>query len=180
MIFMFTHLVASYRGNGFIPTTSRSLDRSALVCTLGATSHWPQMHGQCWVLLDGIRWIGWSDQQVMADLGWFGLELMIHSFQENTIHGSEIRLTSWCWQFIPWFPTGYIHPRWFSRRISEPSTVVFQTSCDLGGSTQFGAGTWSLGTFAGGRTSPAATKRWMLEEKLCCFHSDIGRVDVGM
>ena len=44
------------RGNGFIPTISRSLDRFALVCTLGASSTaLPRMHGQCWVLLDGIR-----------------------------------------------------------------------------------------------------------------------------
>ncbi len=28
--------------------------------------------------------------------------------------------------FLPSFPGDFIHPRWFSRRISEPSTVCFK------------------------------------------------------
>ena len=28
--------------------------------------------------------------------------------------------------FFPWFTRGFLHPRWFFRRISEPSTVVWR------------------------------------------------------
>ena len=36
---------------------------------------------------------------------------------------AEIRLTSWGWYFIPLF-TRFIHPRWFSRRISSINHIT--------------------------------------------------------
>ena len=46
--------------------------------------------------------------------------LSYRNFSE-TVDGSEI--LHQIWLNIQLFTTGFMHPRWFSRRISEPSTV---------------------------------------------------------